>query len=370
MDFALDDEQRELVALAQRVFTDLAPSDRVVEVEQGDDRVDARLWYTLAETGLLGLAIDERWGGSAGGAAGRTVGLALLLEAQARHVAPVPLYSTLLLGAHPLQRHGDGALRERWLPGIAAGTAVLTGAYRGTDPDRHVAPVTARHAGNRLVLSGWLPAVPAGHVAQRVLVPVRAGGCWRLALVDPAADGVACERVLTTDRSVQAHLTLAEASVEEWMNLSDGELAEVLDHARIGLCAQQLGVAEAALTLTAAHVSSRRQFGREIGTFQAVAQRAADAYIDTEALRCTALRASWLLAEGWPARAETAAAAWWAARAGHRVSHTAMHLHGGLGNDVEYPLHRYFLWARQLGLMLGGTGGTLAELAALVPGID
>ena len=119
----------------------------------------------------------------------------------------------------------------------------------------------------------------------------------------------------------------------------------------VGVCAVQAGVLERALELTAEYARSREQFGRPIGSFQAVAQRLADAYIDVEAVRLTMWQAAWLLAAGSRSGPEVAAAVasakFWAADAGHRVAHTAVHVHGGMGIDTSYPVHRYFVAAKR-----------------------
>ena len=118
--------------------------------------------------------------------------------------------------------------------------------------------------------------------------------------------------------------------------------------------------------MTAEYTKTREQFDRPIATFQAVGQRAADAYIDTEAIRLTAWQAIWRLSEGLPATAEVAVAKFWAAEGGQRVVHAAQHLHGGMGVDRDYPLHRYFLWAKQLELTLGGATPQLLKLGAIL----
>jgi alkylation response protein AidB-like acyl-CoA dehydrogenase len=140
----------------------------------------------------------------------------------------------------------------------------------------------------------------------------------------------------------------------------------VISRATVLLCALQLGVAERALAMTAAYTSARRQFDRPIATFQAVAQRAADAHVDVEAMRLTMWRAAWLLAEGRDdeARAPVSIAKWWAAEAGHRVAYAAQHLHGGLGFDASYPLGIGYLWSRQIELTLGSPSSHLARLGA------
>jgi alkylation response protein AidB-like acyl-CoA dehydrogenase len=129
-----------------------------------------------------------------------------------------------------------------------------------------------------------------------------------------------------------------------------------------GLCAVQAGVCAEALRLTAAHVSEREQFGQKIATFQAVAQRAADAYIDTEAITLTARQAAWRLGAGLDADEALDTAKFWAAEGGFRVAHAAQHLHGGIGVDTEYPLFRYFRGTRQIELTLGGAALHLVQL--------
>jgi 3-oxocholest-4-en-26-oyl-CoA dehydrogenase beta subunit len=132
----------------------------------------------------------------------------------------------------------------------------------------------------------------------------------------------------------------------------------------VGLCALQAGVTERALELTSAYAQSREQFGRPIGSFQAVAQRLADAYIDVEAVRLTMWQAAWRLSAGLPADTEVATAKFWAADGGHRVAHTAVHVHGGVGVDLGYPLHRYFTAATDNEFTLGGATAQLRRIGA------
>ncbi|GAA2643548.1 acyl-CoA dehydrogenase family protein [Paractinoplanes durhamensis] len=148
---------------------------------------------------------------------------------------------------------------------------------------------------------------------------------------------------------------LAQAGPADWLAA----------RATVGACATQLGVVERALEMTAEYARTRVQFGRPIGSFQAVSQRLADAWIDVEALRLTLWQAAWLLSEERPATAEVATAGFWAAETGHRVLHTAVHIHGGVGLDLDYPLHRYFLAAKHHEFLLGGA---TAQLATINPG--
>jgi acyl-CoA dehydrogenase len=135
----------------------------------------------------------------------------------------------------------------------------------------------------------------------------------------------------------------------------------------VGHCAAQAGVIERALELTAEHARTRVQFGKPIGAFQAVAQRLADAYIDAEAVRLTLWQAVWTLSSGADAAAASLAVAtakFWAAEAGHRVAHTAVHVHGGTGIDTSYPVHRYFTAAKHHEFALGGATAQLRRIGS------
>ena len=144
----------------------------------------------------------------------------------------------------------------------------------------------------------------------------------------------------------------------------DEIVAWASDRLTAAICAIQTGVCEEALAITARYVSEREQFGSKLGTFQAVAQRVADAYIDTEAIRLTAWQAIWRLSEGLDADDELMTAKFWTADGGQRVVHAAQHLHGGIGMDLDYPIHRYFRWAKVLELTLGGASASLLRLGA------
>ena len=139
-------------------------------------------------------------------------------------------------------------------------------------------------------------------------------------------------------------------------------LDTVIRFTQAGLCAMQVGLTAEALRRTASYTAERVQFGRAVGSMQAVQQRAADGFIDVEAMRSAMLRAFWLLEEGKADAAEISVAKYWAAIGGHRVSHTAQHLHGGMGADVTYPIHRFFLNAKRIELALGGAAPTLAHI--------
>ena len=209
-------------------------------------------------------------------------------------------------------------------------------------------------------------------MAARVLVPARTpGGGVVLVLVDPAGEGARLERAVTTNREVHPHLHLDGAPVgpdDVVAGPDEGAaaLAWTLAAARTGLCALAVGVAESALRQTAAYLNERQQFDRPLSSFQATMLRAADAAIDIEAMRVTLWQAAWRIDTGRPAAEAVAVAKWQASERGQRVVHATQHLHGGMGADVTYPIHRYFLWGKQIELVLGGPGRQLADLGSLV----
>jgi 3-oxocholest-4-en-26-oyl-CoA dehydrogenase beta subunit len=178
---------------------------------------------------------------------------------------------------------------------------------------------------------------------------------------------VTLERQVATTGEPVGLVTLTRAKVHASDVLGDPSRGRALlewlvPRATVALCAMELGVAGRVLRTTAKYTSERHQFDRPIATFQAVAQRAADAYVDVETIRVATWQAAWRLANGLPATAEVLAAKYWASEAGHRVVYAAQHLHGGMGYDVDYPLYRYYLLSKQIELALGGAEESLAKL--------
>jgi alkylation response protein AidB-like acyl-CoA dehydrogenase len=338
-------------------------------VEKSDDRIDRELWHALADADLLGLAVPE----SEEGAGHGLMELGLLLEAQGNFVAPVPLWATLVLGALPIARFGSAEQRQRWLPGVVSGETILTGALTGSaaSPTSRP-PMRATAQGGGWVLEGTELAVPQGHLAARIVVPAHtADGGIVLALVDPDDAGVSLERAVTTNREIHPHLHLAEVRVGPDDVVAAPErggaaLDDLLTAATIGLCALQVGVCESALTQTATYLNTRHQFGRPLSTFQGTMLRAADAAIDIEAMRVTWQNAAWRYDTSRDAAEAARVAKWQASERGQRAVHATQHLHGGMGADITYPIHRYFLWGKQAELLLGGPSVQLSKLGSAI----
>ncbi len=367
MDFTLTDDQRALRDLARKILEDHVTHERLKQVEAEPDWFDRATWKALAQANLLGVAIPESAGGSGLG----LLELCVLLMEAGRVVAPIPLLPTLVFGALPLAQFGTAEQTKRYLPGVADGSVVLSAALIEVDNEDPTRPLaTARRDGTAWRLDGIKTCVPAAHLADRVLIAARTGAdAVGVFLVDPRAAGVELTRQEATQHEPQFRIALSGATVGAGDTLADASggaaiVDWIVQRALLGLCALQAGVAERALQMTAAYTKTREQFGRPIGSFQAVAQRAADMYIDAEAIRLTMWQAAWRLAQGVPAPDEVAVAKFWAADAGQRLVYAAQHLHGGIGVDVDYPLHRYFLWAKAVEFTLGGATQQLVRLGA------
>lgn len=371
MDFALTEEQTAIRDLAGQILSEQLPPERLREIEQADgDWFAADVWAELAKADLLGLCLPEAHGGGGYG----LFELALVLEQVGRAVAPVPAYATLALGALPIAAFGTDAQQAELLPKVIDGSLILSAALSegsvGLPPA--VPATTAARTDDGWAITGAKHLVPAAHLAGRVLVPARTGeGTSTVFLVDPAAAGVTHERNTSINGEPLTTLTFDAVAVTgaDVVGEVDGG-AEVVawttDRAIAALCAMQAGVCEAALRLTATYTSERRQFDTPIATFQAVAHRCANAYMDTEAIRLTAHQAAWRLDDGMDAAEQLAIAKFWAAEGAERVVHAAQHLHGGIGVDLDYPVHRTFRWAKHLELSLGGGTAHLRKLGALI----
>ena len=303
MNWDLDEEQQAIKELTGQILD----SERAT-------------WEELAKADLLGVCLPEQYGGSGHG----IFELGLMLEEQGRAGVHLPLLPTLAC-AMAIAQFGTEQQKRDWLPKVVAGEVVLTA-----------------------VLSDDPPYAPYARQAAAIFVGNNIYEASALDVVD----------VETTSGEPQGLVTAhaAEAGAHSRAN------RWLLDRWTAGLCMLQVGLCEQALHLTADYTAGREQFGKPIATFQAVAQRAADAYIDTEAVRLTAYQAAWRLSQGLPAADELAVAKFWAADGGNRVMLAAQHLHGGIGVDMDYPLHTFTTWTKQIELTLGSATPSLLRL--------
>jgi alkylation response protein AidB-like acyl-CoA dehydrogenase len=361
MDFTPTEEQAEARDLAARIFGDLATHERLEATGTGSD---PELWKALCGAGLVS-AVAELG----------LLGLVLLLEEQGRMTAQVPYATSCVYGLLALTAHGTAEQRERLLPGIGDGSVVVSGALPAQGGVRASAGGGVRDSARdgvrdsaqggvrdlaRGTLTGTVPVVPWLRDATHVLVADAGRRLW----LAPLAEGTTVTSVELTAPWSAGRLTLDDAPAERLGG--EDAYADVLATARVAFAGLQAGVCAGSLARAVAHVNGREQFGRPLATRQAVQLRAADAYMDIEAIRVTVYEAAWRRDMGLSYDTHALTAAWWASEAGQRVVHTGQHLHGGAGADLGHPVHRHFLWGRQLDAYLGCGGEVLQELGELI----
>jgi 3-oxocholest-4-en-26-oyl-CoA dehydrogenase beta subunit len=365
MDFTLSDEEQAINDLVEQILGDKSTHERLRQLAADDDRVDAEAWAALAEAGVLGAAIPEEHGGLGLG----YLATAMALQQVGATASPVPLLPTAVMAAMPIAEFGTDAQKAAHLPSIADGSLIAAaGLYEeGTVASEPETVATADGDGYRL--DGVKPMVEGGLDAGLLLIPAKlADGSCAVFLVSADADGVERTRVEVTTGRPMARVELTGVMVGADALLGDGTIAGadivawIELRTQAAMCMMMAGAAGTSIELAAAYTKERQQFDRPIATFQAVSNRAGDSYIDTEAITLTAWQAAWRIDQGLPAQEAVAIAKWWAADAGFRVVHAAVHVHGGVGVDRDYPLHRYFLMARQMELTLGNGEEHLAAL--------
>ncbi len=368
MDFSLSQDQTAIAELARQIISARANDDTLRGFDGSGDWIDRTLWSELGEAGLLGLSVPATYGGGGFG----VLELCVLLEEVGRALAPVPVFPSALLAGLALAEFGTEEQMSRYLPALSSGKLIATAALEEegrVDPTR--TGTRAGTDGDGWRINGSKHCVPAAEVCGLILVSANTDRGMAVFLVDPASDGVNLERQHTVNHDSQSRMVLTDVRAEGGTILGEqGRGADMLGwlerRALAGLAAMQVGVCEEALKRTAEYTTTRKQFERPIGSFQAVSLRAADAYIAVESMRSTMWQAAWCLDEGRDGGQETAVAKWWAAHGGHEVVHTTQHLHGGIGADTDYPIHRFFLWAKQIGLRLGGETRQLQRLGEII----
>lgn len=351
MDFTTTEDQQALVGLATQILSEQSTKKRLDSLTTW---YDEELWLRLAQAGIVGAALKEDVGGLGLG----FTELALTLEQVGAHVAQVPLFETVLCAALPIDQFGTDEQRQRILPAVAAGQSLITAALVESGRDDLRRPSTALNPDG--TVTGTKTNVPLADQADLLVVSATGPDGTQLVLVDPKDATI---RMGTgTSGLPLGEVELSNAKAEP-LGGPDA-LGWLVDRALTGLAATALGVSAKALKLSATYTAGREQFGRPIATFQAVGHRLADAYIDVEAIRLTTLQAIWLLDAGLPGRDEAQIAKWWASEGGHRVAHACQHVHGGVGIDVEYELHRYFRWSKHLEFCFGSAQTQLLSLGA------
>jgi acyl-CoA dehydrogenase len=334
VDFELSEAQRDLAAMVR----------------------DHPRWTELAASGVLAAAMPESVGGNGFGLLEQC---SVLIEL-GRAVSSAPYLPSIVQAASTVARFGTAEHVDRWVRPALTGSTVLSVALSEENNDDPLAPVTRASE----VTDGWRLTGAKSLVspADLFLVPATTSDGLRLFLVRADEASVLPQSVV--DGNDSCLLDLADVHLDADRVLPGEAVSFALHRGIVGHCALQLGVVERALEMTTEYARTRQQFDRPIGSFQAVTQRLADAYIQVEAIRLTLWQAAWRLSEGLPCDTELATAKFWAAEGGHHVAHTAVHVHGGMGIDLSHDLHRYFTAAKRNEFALGGATTQLRHIGS------
>ncbi len=363
MDFSLSSEAQAIKGLTVQVLSDMSTHEHLRALEQSDnDNYDRDTWQALVQTGVAACAIPEAHGGS-----GLSfLALAAALEEVGRYAAAVPLLTSSVMGAMPIAHYGTPVQQQRWLPALASGDSLACAVLSEDDT------TTAHHQPDgTYLLSGTKPLVAGGIEADVALVPAQLDTTVGVFLLPIPTPGLTITPVQVTSGWHEARFELTDVQLAPDALLGTPETGTKIinyieQHTHAGIAMMAAGSAKEAIRLAAEYTRERHQFDRPIATFQAVSQRAGDSYIDAEAIWLTAYQAAWRLAAGLPAEREIAIASYTAAEAGHRVIQAATHVHGGVGVDRDYPLHRHFLSTRHRELTLGHSEDHLTRLGDII----
>lgn len=360
MDFTFPPEADEAAALAATILGDLTGPERLAEVEAAGDRFDPVLWRALGDAGLRTLTTPESHDGAGLG----FLELCRVLVEVGRRVAPVPLATDAVARLFVSEHCGDDLQRTAYTSDVLSCAITEEHEHAPATPT-----TTAVLDGSTYVLTGTKYLVPAATVATAFLVTATTADGTGVFLVDADNSGLSISSQHLSDGDVAGLVRLNGARVSDQWRVGAGDseaVQRLMDLLTVATCAVQLGVTEGALALTAAYAKTREQFDRPIATFQAVSQRLADGYIDTRFLALTVWQAAWRLAERLPATEAAATAKLWASDAGHRIAHTTVHIHGGVGIDLDGEAHRYFTAATGYDFQFGGATEQALRLGRLL----
>ena len=374
MDLGLDEQQEMLKNFARDFLEKECPESLVREMEEDEQGYSPDLWKKMAEQGWMGLIIPE----DQGGAAMTLCELVVLLEEFGRALVPGPFISTVVLGAVPIMEAGTVEQKAQYLPKIAAGELIMTMALTEPSAKWTADGVTleAKKDGGDYVLNGTKLFVPDAHVTDHMVVVARTGGKGEdgitLFIVDSKSDGIKFEQLKTIAADKQSEVIFDNVKVPAANVLgSEGKGWEIVEKvsrvATVAACAYLVGLSQMDFDTTLNYAKERVQFGRPIGSFQAIQHKLADAIIDVDGSRFITYKAAWSLTEG---EDDTdlmiSMAKAWASDASRRVVAHGQQIHGGIGFTKEYKIQLYFRRQKWMELMWGDADYHREKVAQLM----
>ena len=361
MDLGLSEEQELLRNFAREYLEKNCPESLVRAMEEDERGYTDALWQGMAAQGWQGLIIPPEYGG----AGMRLLDLSVLLEEFGRALAPGPFLSTVVLGAIPVLEAGSAAQKRAILPGVADGSRIMTLAL--TEPsgrfDAEGITLKATKRADGYTLNGVKLFVPDAHVADTLVVAARTSDEGEkgvsLFLVDGKAAGITTTVLKTIAADKQCEVQFRNVRVPASALLGkEGRswktLVSVRRQATVTICAYLVGLAQRDFEISVQYAKDRMQFGRPIGSFQAIQHKCADMATDVDGMRLIMYRAAWSVSEGEPDQElQVSMAKAWCSDASRRVVAEGQQIHGGIGFTKEYKIQLYFRRQKMAELMWG-----------------
>jgi alkylation response protein AidB-like acyl-CoA dehydrogenase len=372
MDLGLNEAQQMLKNSAREFLERECPPAYVRAMEEDERGYTTEMWRKLAEQGWLGLIFPEKHGGVGLG----FLDMAILLEEMGRALLPGPFFSTVILGGMAIMDAGSDAQKQEFLPRIAEGQVIVTLAL--TEPsarwDAAGVQTTATRSGNNYVVNGTKLFVPNAHVSDYLIVAARTGQSEKdvtLFIVPRNARGVKQTLLKTIASDRQSEVVFEGVSVPSsailgQLNRGWDTIERVMQWGAIGKCAEMLGGGQKVLEMTVDYAKQRVQFGRPIGSFQAIQHHCANMATDVEGSRYITYQAAWRLSEGLPAGPEVAMAKAWVSDAYRRVCALGHQCHGAIGFTKEHNMQLYSRRAKAAELAFGDSDYHLEAVAKAI----
>jgi alkylation response protein AidB-like acyl-CoA dehydrogenase len=378
MEFGFSEQQNLLRASARQFLERESPSDVVHRMSDDPQGYLPDLWQKMAELGWMGLVLPETYAGS-----GLSfVDLTILMEEMGRVLLPAPFFSSVALGALTVLEVGSDEQRRLLLPRLARGEVKVCLALLEADGryDPRGIGLRASIRGNRATLNGTKLFVVDAQLADYVICVARTRGGRNpesgisLFVLDSKAPGVICTPLVSMDqtrRLSEVSFTRVSVSLDAMLNGRDTAwpmLQRALDKATVALCAEMLGGAEKAMELCVAYGKSRVQFGRQIGSFQAIKHKIADMKVWVENAKSVVYYAAWAVDSNAPEASRSASMAKaYCSEMYSRVTADGMQVHGGIGFTWDHNMHLYFKRAKSSEVLLGNATWHRERIATLIP---
>ncbi len=361
MDFTIPEMHNDIKQLATDIFSDFSQPERLKGLEANGAYFDKEVWGKVVETSLHAASLPEDLGG---------MGLdymatSMISEALGANLVSIPYIPAVVSTALPLVAKQDNAAVKAALEGLVAGDVITTAMIELGNEDTLDPFTTASISGESAKVTGEKACVPYATDAKSILLSAKSGDELVALLVNTDQAGVSFGDQFSTSNEPQSLVKFNDAEATVVATGADAEtlFTQSVAATTVAYCSMAVGASAAMTKISGDYTSQREQFGVPIATFQAVAHRLANAYIDTDCLRITTLKAAYDVNNGDFDSEVISMAKVWCGDVLHRVSHTAQHVHGGAGIDKDYHLFRYCLWAKQLELSLGSTRVHLSKLA-------